>query len=210
MEKIYFNLKAMPQEGRNFASPGAYQLASKIKSSVVDPGGDLIFEQYITGYGSVGASKIFSFMSDVFDVTKSTCQHSLGVKGGKLYFGKITSALPGSGFHCGIEGIKNLDWKASTSYFDIGNGDCPAIIMETKQDSAPFNFSLRIKNNALPGDYSIDFYFTYFNGEKWICNKEQVKFKVRSFLERHAAKLSWFGIMATIFSLTIATIKLFV
>lgn len=206
-----------PRAGKNFESAGSYQLASKVYYNVVDPGGVLEFDQFITGYGLIGNSKIFCFVSDsVFEKENSFCTHSLMKNKMGVNFGGIKQKIDASGFHCQIAGLKLDNWESSTSYFDLSDaGDdsdkaCPIIATEVKMLNPPFSFKLKLKNKVLPGDYSMDFYFTYFNGEKWVCTKESVKFKVRSFLERHAPKLSYFGVAATLSGLALGLVRLLI
>ncbi|WP_162995693.1 hypothetical protein [Janthinobacterium agaricidamnosum] len=198
-----------PRRADHAIKPGAYQLATRVTSNVIDPGDFFEFDQFITGYGDIKGSKILGYVStSVFDGAKSEVIHSFGKDEKGLYFGGLKTAIDASGFSCNIAGIKDVTWTESTSYFDINSCGCPTISTESEIRQAPLSYKLKLQNNVRPGEYAIDFYFTYFNGEKWQCGKESVKLKVRNFFERHSGKLSLFGVVATCGGLILGVARL--
>lgn len=192
MEK---NIPPRPRMANNGEKVGAYLLASRINSTVVDPGQYFEFEQYITGYGEISSAKLRCYISgDIFESGKeSYLRHGMSFHDGKPWFGSGDYYLESEGFTCYLGGIPV--WGESTSFFDANTDGFSGLVMENKLRNAPFTYRLKIKNNVKPGDYRVDVYFTYFNGEKWQCNKETVNFKVRSFFERWSAPLSILGVV---------------
>lgn len=184
-----------PRSAKNAEKPGAYLLASRINSTVVDPGKYFEFEQYITGYGEISSAKLRCYISgDIFESGKdSILKHGLEGNPQNTWFGNVEYALDSEGFMCHIKGF-NFPCGDSTPIVDHAR-NVPQVITEGKLKNAPFTYRLRIKKNVKPGDYRIDVYFTYFNGEKWQCSKETVAFKVRSFFERWSTQLSILGVI---------------
>lgn len=202
-----------PRSGRGADKAGAYLLASRVASNVVDIGGYFEFEHFITGYGLIGDSKLTGYISsNIFDVSDSKVTHSLTLnKDNDIQFGGVTQIIDVSRFYCSMAGAQTVNWKESTLFFDLDNKPCPAVSTEVRvNDTAPFSWKLKLSDGIKPGEYTIDFYFTYFNGEKWQCSKDSVKFKVRSFFERNSAQISYFGLTATALGLLMAGAKFFI
>ena len=193
------NIGEHPRPAKNGDKPGAYNLATRINSSVVDPGKRLEFDQFITGYGEISSAKLRCYISgDVFQYGKeSTLKNGLQVTEQILHFGRDTFSLDKGGFICHMGGAQFGD--ESTPFFGDRDGRFPDVI--TESIGPPFSYSLKTRGDVRPGDYRIDVYFTYFNGEKWQCNKETVNFKVRSFFERWATQLSILGVVVAVSAL---------
>lgn len=83
----------------------------------------------------------------------------------------------------------------------------PVLATETIFRRAPFHYRLPIRSSVKPGEYVIEFYFTYFNGEKWVCSKELLKFKVRNVFERYTVAVTALGVTAAAFSLLKVPLK---
>lgn len=202
-----------PRDGESSERPGAYNIVTVGNVSVVDPGQMLAFEQYVTGYGEVGAGKVVVFLSpDLIDVKKSTIHHSIGIIDSQLEFGVTSYPIEENSFAFTFGGLKAVKWKSSTLFFDSNNSNPPFLITEKsigKKNRAPFSYNIKLRKDIKPGDYSMDFYFTYFNGDKWNCVKEQVKFKVRNIFERHAVKFSYLAVAATLTGIANVIIRLF-
>lgn len=192
-----------PRNGEGYERPGAYNIATVGNLSVADPGAKLKFEQYITGYGEIKGAKIVVFLSpDLIDIKESIIQHSLGGVGNELKFGVGKFPIENNSFAFTFGGMAAKKWKSETMLFDINNSSPPFIATEQfigLDKTAPFTYSIKLRDDIKPGDYSMDFYFTYFNGDKWSCVKEQVKFKVRNIFERYSV---WFSLLAVVATLT--------
>lgn len=184
--------------------PGSYQIATRLSQPNLNPGETLKFEQYITGYGNILTAKIQAYISsDSFDLPNSYIRHSASyVKDGddRLFsWGNTDREFSANGFTCMLAGAKLQDQAESTIAFDMPNAEgTPALACERKLEHAPFEYSLITKANIKPGEYYMDFYLTFFNGEKWITNKERVPFKVKNFFERNAKLISTIALAASI------------
>ncbi|WP_332861423.1 hypothetical protein [Janthinobacterium svalbardensis] len=191
--------EAGPRGKKNADKVGAYLLASRINSTVVDPGGFFEFEQYITGYGEISSAKLQCYISgDIFEKgDNSFLKNGMGYDGKNIWFGEEIYKFEAEGFACHIAGVVHEKWTESTPFVDSEVDGTAGIMTERKYGDAPFHYRLKIKKSVKPGDYRVDVYFTYFNGEKWQCNKETVSFKIRSFFERWSTGLSILGILAT-------------
>lgn len=202
-----------PRVGANSEKAGAYQIATIISSNVVDPDGMLSFEQFITGYGEIQESKITGYVSsEIFDEKASTISHSLNKVNNEIMFGAVSHPINPAGIFGQISGFTGENWGGKSSlYFDMKESALPFISTEHRigsKNNAPFSYDLKIRKNIKAGEYSLDFYFTYFNGEKWQCSKESVKFKVRNIFERHAVKFSTLGVVATVVGVSYTLAKI--
>lgn len=195
------NIPARPRMAKHAEKTGAYLLASRINSTVVDPGKYFDFEQYITGYGDISSAKLQCYISgDIFESgQESYLRSGLALKDGKPWFGSSDYYLDSVGFTCHLAGINN--WGESTPFFDSEVNGLSSLVTEKKLKNAPLTYRLKIKKSVKPGDYRIDVYFTYFNGEKWQCSRETVSFKVRSFFERWSTPLSILGVIVAVAAL---------
>ncbi|QHD06567.1 hypothetical protein PspR76_12900 [Pseudomonas sp. R76] len=98
-----------------------------------------------------------------------------------------------------MAGLSYTPDDESTMIFDVEQASKrPILASEKKLNHAPFEYTLKTKKALSPGEHYIDFYLTYFNGEKWITSKERVSFKIRNFFERHAKTISALAIIASI------------
>ena len=198
-----------PRQAKNAEKVGAYLLASRINSTVVDPGKFFEFEQYITGYGEISSPKLQCYISgDIFESgTDSYLKNGMALENGQPWFGNANYCFEGEGFTCYLAGI-NFPGE-STCIVDANENGFTSLMTEKKLKNAPFTYKLKIKKNVKPGDYRIDVYFTYFNGEKWQCSKETVGFKVRNFFERWSAPLSILGVLVATSALIRFAVTLF-
>ncbi|MCD9506126.1 hypothetical protein [Photobacterium phosphoreum] len=202
MDTITF--KDKPRTGMYADEIGAYHLASRVFSKTINPGETFKFEQYITGYGDIRNSKIQCYISsEIFDKENSCVINSLKKDGNKIGFGNQSNQIDDEGFTCYLSGVQADNWDESTLFFDKG-GDSKgskSVFTESKAENAPFFYKLKLKNDVKPGDYSITFYFTYYDGHRWQCSKETVDLKVRNFFEKHAKIISSLAIIATSLSI---------
>ncbi|OZY42212.1 hypothetical protein CJF43_07310 [Pseudomonas fragi] len=141
--------------------------------------------------------------TDAFDLEESYLLSSLEKTntetGFNLSWGKQKDKLNETGFTCLLAGITTPEDNEPSMIFDASMTSNESILMsEKKFNHAPFEYHLKTKKNLSPGDHYIDFYLTFFNGDKWITSKERVSFKIRNFFERHAIAISTLAIIASI------------
>lgn len=188
----------------NGEKPGSYQLATRSGKATINPGEILAFEQYVTGYGNIQSPKLQGYIStDAFDLDESYILSSLvsvnTENGLILSWGNQKDKLSETGFTFLMAGIAHAPGDETTMIFDARRSSkLPILLSEQKVNHAPFEYTLKTKNNLSPGEHYIDFYLTYFNGKKWITSKERVTFKIRNFFERHAKTISTLAIIASI------------
>ncbi|EGQ8080053.1 hypothetical protein G5G45_004515 [Vibrio vulnificus] len=202
VESIIFRNKA--RTGRYADEIGAYHLASRVFSKTINPGDMFEFEQYITGYGDIQSPKIQCYISsEIFDKENSCVVNSIKKDGDQISFGNQSDKIGDEGFTCHLSGVMAEGWDESTLIFDkSGNSSgSKSVFTESKAENAPFHYKLKLKDDVKSGDYSIDFYFTYYDGHRWQCCKESVDFKVRNFFEKHAKVISSLAIIATSLSI---------
>lgn len=198
LDIVDFNNK--PRTGKYADEIGAYHLASRVFSKTINPGEVFEFEQYITGYGDIRTSKIRCYISyEIFDKEKSFVISSIKAENDTISFGNKEDKVGDEGFTCHLQGVKHEGWDDSTLMFDVGreNEGAKSIFTESKVGYAPFHYKLKLKDNVKPGDYTISFYFTYYDGHQWQCSRENVDLKVRNFFERNAKVISSLAIIAT-------------
>lgn len=189
--------------GKKYAdAPGAYQLATRVEHNVIDPGEVLNIEQFITGYGNIAQAKIYCLISSqLFDKERSHIKTGLQPNDdpehpAPLRWGR-DEHKPDDMFVLALSGVRKEGWDESTIFFDApfpGN----QIITERDLKGPPFEYSFKTHKHLKPGDHYIDFYLTYFNGEKWVSTKERISFKARNFFERHSKAFTSLAIIASI------------
>ncbi|MCX9150514.1 hypothetical protein [Pseudomonas sp. TB1-B1] len=184
--------------------PGSYQLATRSGKTTINSGETLEFEQYVTGYGYIQTPKLQAYIStDAFELEKSYILNSLvrtDFEGGfKLSWGNQKDKLSPTGFTFLMQGMSCEDGDESTMIFDaLSMSKNPILLSEQKLDHAPFEYTLKTKKSLSPGEHYIDFYLTFFNGERWVTSKERVSFKIRNIFERHAKKISALAVIASV------------
>ena len=200
----FITFKNKPRTGKYADEIGAYHLASRVFSKTINPGDIFEFEQYITGYGDSQCPKMQCYISsEIFDKENSYILSSLKQDGNKISFGNQSDKIGDEGFTCHLAGAMAEGWDESTQIFDkyCDSAGARSLFTESKAENAPFHYKLKLKDNVKPGDYSIDFYFTYYDGHRWQCSKESVDLKVRNFFEKHAKVISSLAILATSLSI---------
>ncbi|MNY04387.1 hypothetical protein D3C86_1370620 [compost metagenome] len=192
-----------PRNSPNADKPGAYNLATRVGKTVINPGDALKIEQYITGYGNITQVKLVCYLSsDIFDVDHTYVEYGMKPDSttGEINWGKHKSQLEDPGLTLGLVGFRKDGWAESTMILDV-DGASNRVLTELKLEKAPLDYNLKTLKTISPGDHYIDFYLTYFNGEKWCVTKEKTSFKVKNFFERHAKKISWLAVIATTLSI---------
>ncbi|MEZ9739850.1 hypothetical protein AB4283_19990 [Vibrio splendidus] len=196
-------LKEKPRMGAFASSDGSYEQVLRLLTPVVDPGDEVIVEQLFTGYGEIKHAKLTFYPNDdAFFPDKSYILNGLYEKEENLFvFGKDKHKFENTGVTFGFGGMKADSWDESTLFFDVGGEESLQILTETKQIEAPFKYVLCTKNNLKPGTYSLEYYFTYFNGTSWKSSTRKIDFKVRNFLERHDVLIGYIAIAASLSAL---------
>lgn len=188
----------------NGDKPGSYQLATRSGKTTINSGEILEFEQYLTGYGNIQTPKLQAYIStDAFELESSYIRNSLvrtELNGEfKLSWGNQKDKLSDTGFTFLMQGISHREGDESTMLFDaMPMSKNPILLSEQKLEHAPFEYTLKTKKSLSPGEHYIDFYLTFFNGERWVTSKERVNFKIRNVFERHAKKISALAIIASL------------
>lgn len=200
-----------PRVGKNSDKSGAYQQCIKLITPVIHQGDKVELEHYFTGYGEIDGAKVaFYPSSEIFDDDNSFIINGIKEEGGKILNGGNSHPFTDTGVIIHMQGIKKNDWKSSTQFFDITDGDLPQLYTEIKNEVAPIKYELTTKKSIKPGIYSLEFVFTYFNGSCWISSSKSIEFKVQNFLERYAIQIGMLAGLASLSALVrFAVIPLF-
>lgn len=186
---------------RNFANsdrPGSYRLASVLRESVLDPGGTIEIDQFITGYGECSGLKITFYPSNkLFVEEESFFEHGLQLTKDnppKVIWGGTVATISNEG--TSINPImKNDGCGGYSAVFDIRENS-NFIFTERRSPKAPFSYRLKLKRDSTSGPHYINFYLTFYNGNEWVCQEERVNFKINNMFETHSTKLSWIAAIA--------------
>lgn len=195
-----------PRKYRNGDKPGAYQLASVIGETTINPGHTLKIKQFITGYGNINGAKIQAYISsDTFDKEASYIIHSASGKvlndhTLELKWGATTTPFENSEFRLMIGGISLHEGMPATSFLDADNDSSSTYLISEKTlgNSAPFEYILKTKHKSNPGIHYINFYLTYYNGEQWTSSEEKIQFKINNVFEKYNRTLSLLAAIALI------------
>lgn len=202
------------RRGENGDAFGKYELVSRIHNSVLDPGGVVVIEIFITGYGRIDASKIAFYPPIAVVEADSKLIGGFKFDKSKSMASWGGSSLPISpdGVVLQLDGMFSKRWPGYTSFFDaVDEGkdgySVPQIMTEKalgentnpqlpSQWNAPFRLELKIRKNAVPGIYPTSVSFTYFNGQTWEISSLQPTFTVRTVFQRYEKAISVIGIVA--------------
>jgi hypothetical protein len=200
-----------PRIGKNSEKSGAYEQCIKLITPVIHQGDMVKLEQYFTGYGEIDGVKIaFYPSSEIFEGDSSFIINGIKKEDGKIMNGGNHHPFTDTGVIMHMQGIEKSDWKSSTQFFDVSDGDLPQLYTETKQVVAPFQYDLKTKKSVKPGIYGLEFVFTYFNGSCWVSSTKNVEFKVQNFFERYANQIGILAVLASLSALVrFAVIPLF-
>jgi hypothetical protein len=193
------NNRVLPRKGKNADKNGSYSMAVRVSSAVVDPGETLEIEIYFCGYGEIGPSKFIVYPSvNVFHPESSKIYFGIQKIGEKLFWGGQSTSIGNTGQNIDLTaGMMNKGWQNPTLFFDSMERPAPQLSTEmnlTLPDGArfaPVQLKLVVQRNARPGPHSVQFVFSYFNGESWQTSNETVNFTIRNFYQRNEG-LVWF------------------
>lgn len=190
-----------PRRGEHAEDTGSYELAIKALNPVLDPSEWLEIELFITGYGEITGAKIVAYPSSyLFDDHQSKIWGGFGPsQSGRHRFGAMTMPFDTNGVTLQISGRQGA--PGASLFFDLTDGRVPQILTETKQDEAPYRFLLKTLPTIRPGKYSVDFFMTYHDGQKWRTSSKKADFQVRNFLERFAVQIGLLALAASLISL---------
>lgn len=195
-------LRERPRMGAYAEKDGSYEQVVVIRNAVISPGDKIIIEQLFTGYGKIYRPKISFFPSvDVYDSATSHVRMGLGrQEDGHWRFGEQIIAIESAGLNFSLTGMSDRRWDDSTFFFDVTSDidRTPMILTETRTQYAPVHYELTTKKKIKPGKYTLEFYFTYFNGSSWKTSGKKVDFQVQNFFERNEMAVKWIGIVGAI------------
>jgi len=169
--------------------PGTYELVTRISHPIVDPGGKLHGEVYLSGYGKIEAAKVALYSSpDVFVSNRSIV---------RIADGEAIKADP-------LAVVVSLN---KASFFDT-DGEYQISTECSIKDNAPINFEYAISKEARPGLQSIKVVLTYFDGETWKSSSKDIDFTIRNFYQRNEALVWWLGIPSLILTIIASLVQL--
>lgn len=220
MTEAHLSIDSTPRPRPHGADAGSYEQAIRVRRQVLDPGDFLEVEQYFTGYGEITDARFKFFPStDLFDAKQSTITSGLKQIGSKEFgWGRKTESLAtlagttashadASDLHIELGGLMLPAWKETTSFFDMGG----ALATERKIGSAPIQYKLLVRKDVEPGRHYLEFYFTYFDGQKWRTSTgtKKVEFTVRNIFERHQRLIATIGLIGSILGIVRVAVTFF-
>lgn len=204
-----------PRTSSYFDRTGNYRLLVSSDITIADPGEPIFLQVNITGYGIIDAGKIiFKPSFDFYNEKES--YHFVGIgdyrdKNGKqeLYFGgeKKKEPMPDNGgLIIVLDSGVVFENNEQTMIFDDQNEPGRHVIVTEQQHGfPPITIMLHIKENCRPGNHTMTFAFTYFNGEAWAGDNFDIDIQVRNILQRNETLLYALTLILTICG-TIASI----
>lgn len=200
--------------------PGEYKIIARNLNSVTWPGGNMIIEIYITEYGQIEENKIAIYESNnIIDCSekkkpennvdsekkeKPEYNSTFSTFGGEVQYQfkplAVIFSINAKFFHPDkdfLNDIKNDEDFLNDIKKNIVKVS-PRIFSEINRGGAPVQLNLKTKKDVIPGTYSIDINFTYFNGKEWRVSEKQVNFKVQNFFERNEGWIKWLAIIGSI------------
>jgi len=203
--------KKFPREGKHAENPGAYGLAIRLLNPVVDPGDLIEAELFISGYGNITSSKVVFYPSpNLIDTNENISYILTGLgdnKDNEAKWGNehISITPDGVALDLSESGLSLRNWGKATPYFDTNSNTLPTIATELKlEGNAPMHLFLKTKKKALPGVYSLQFLYTYYNGQQWKNCSQEINFTLRNFYQRHEIKVWLLGAFAALVSTVVA------
>lgn len=182
---------------------GEYKQFFTVENPVIKPGEVIRIKHFFSGYGEILSAKVrIAPLSNVFDADNSYVISGFKIVNGVPMFRATKDKFTGE-LVLLLRGVKPSNWSQSTQFIDINiqNEDkqqLPIVITEGIGGMAPIEYELTTSRNCLPGNYYIDFVFTYFNGNKWCTDSKRIDFHVQNIFERYQAAFSIIALLASV------------
>ena len=197
-----FQLYFHPQNKANFEKPGKYELVLRMDKNEIEAGDSVTMELYITGYGHFGLGKLFFLPTmNWYDLEHSTLITGMQVDQIKhqFFWGHDTASLNAQGFLLTLGGVEYPD-TSITIFIDAESiKQDLSISTEYKiKKLPPFLFKFATLSDLEPGNYTVNFVFTYFNGQDWQNSQQTGTIKIKNVFERNVRWTWFFGILALI------------
>jgi hypothetical protein len=206
-----------PRSAPNADRPGEYRLAIRIVDGEIDPGDELRIEVYVVGYGKIRGSKVSLHPPPYFvDAEKSKVVSTMRKVENRLLWGGQEQRMDSEGLTIFMPGVQREMWEENTPYFDVYPHNEAAknvlgiatIATEMKYGEAPIAMTLKVVDKAPTGTHTLQFFFTYFNGNEWKSDSQSVDVLVRNWVRRHefatvlgGVLIGLIALLATILSL---------
>lgn len=209
--------------------PGIFKQILNAQTTIINPGDSIKIDHYITGNGYINyeISKIYFVPSEeLIDLKKSFILSSFDLD----YFRKTGLFTYGGSKHY-LNSVKNytltpsslMDYEIGSnryfhSFFSQYRATKNNIFSELvlgapgKPFLPPIRWEIITKKDIRPGDYQLNFVFTYFNGEKWMNDTSSVKIHIMPWYEKYASTIQVLGVVVIIFTLyttVLSTISFF-
>jgi hypothetical protein len=195
-----------PRNKQNYEKPGHYEMVADLDKNELDPGDTFNISFYFSGYGQIGLSKLyFKVNKNIF--LDTGCYASGGLirdSNGHFHWTAIRQqirAFSGGILPLGGLSRKNsIEWGVSTAYIDrTENTNDLSILTEIPiENHPPYYFHLATRNDVEPGPYAIVLVYTYFNGQEWVGEQQQLTFKIKNIIERNTGWAWIIGILTLI------------
>ena len=151
------------------SEPGSYDLVIRVSKQILDPGENIQFGIYISGYGFIESACVIIYPSwSVFSYKNS---HARIGDQDPIVFDRLASFVR----------------LANTSFSETINDHQISTECNTPPpgSNAPISLDMIINHKVKPGVYSIYFMLKYYNGEVWYTKPSFVNFTVRNFYQRN-------------------------
>ncbi|MBT0663532.1 hypothetical protein KI809_04375 [Geobacter pelophilus] len=203
------DVHVVAQQSKHAQSPGNYYLALRSFTPVIDSGGVVRFEVYITGYGIIRSCKIMMYSTtNSFDDKQSSVNYGVDIYDDSYQFGTSSISMNPSGyFAISFPELVRHKKHLHPFFSDCGTAllNPSMIVTENKSIRAPLQFDLKTKEKIPPGTYSCNLYMTYFNGVEWKGDTQQLTFTVRNILQRNE-EMAWYLAVAAAIAAIVSVI----
>lgn len=191
---------ARPQMGEDADKAGAYAAVVRLGRSSVNPGELLEGDLFVTGYGQIDKAKLaFYPAADLVDTGGSTIRFGLEKLANTYSWGGQEASFEEHGLVISLTGgLRFPGAEHPNLFFDMRADRLPQIVTETSQVRPPVTFRLKLRKDATPGQHTLHFILTYFDGFEWQSAPSQVSFTVRNILQRHEGLAALLATLAAV------------
>jgi len=170
---------------------GSYRLVIRATKTAINPNETVTVQLYISGYGTIDYPKLVFYPSaDVLSKESEVLFDIAKHENGRYYFGAHKEKLDEYGKTIDLAFI-----NGRTLFLPDPESTTRQIITE-KNTKGIAPVQLEISSRGRPGNYSIHFVLTYFDGEEWTNVSEKFQFTIRNLLQRYESLAWWLGLMA--------------